>query len=73
MQATAGLAVVALLPESVSDTDIALHALSFGLAPTALSPWYMQSPPPRGLLLGVTNVNERRLQADRRRLAELAR
>jgi GntR family transcriptional regulator/MocR family aminotransferase len=73
VQATAGLAVVILLPEFVSDSDIALRALPFGLAPSPLSPWYMQSPPQQGLLLGVTNLNERRLAADCSRLAELAR
>ena len=64
--------MVTLLPESASDVDIALRALSFGLAPPPLSPWYMQSPPRWGLLLGVTNINERRLPADCRRLVELA-
>jgi GntR family transcriptional regulator/MocR family aminotransferase len=73
VQATAGLAVVTLLPEFASDVDIALRALPFGLAPGPLSPWYMQSPPRPGLLLGVTNLDERRLPADCRRLAELAR
>ena len=73
VQATAGLAVVVLLPESVSDVDIALRAVQFGLAPAPLSPWYMQSPRQQGLLLGVTNLNERRLPADCRRLLELAR
>ena len=40
--------------------------------PAPLSPWYMQSPQ-QGLLLGVTNLNERTLAADCRRLVELAR
>jgi GntR family transcriptional regulator/MocR family aminotransferase len=71
VQSTAGLAVVTLLPPSASDIDIALRALPFGLSPTPLSPWSMQSPPLRGLLLGVTNLNERRLPADCRRLVEL--
>jgi GntR family transcriptional regulator / MocR family aminotransferase len=73
VQATAGLAVVILLPEFASDVDIALRALQFGLAPAPLSPWYTQSPRQQGLLLGVTNLNERRLPADCRRLSELAR
>ena len=73
VQATAGLAVVTLLPKFASDVDIALRALPFGLAPAPLSPWYMQSPPQQGLMLGVTNLNERRLPADCRRLVELAR
>jgi GntR family transcriptional regulator/MocR family aminotransferase len=73
VQATAGLWVVTSLPESASDVDIALRALQFGLAPAPLSPWYVQSTgQQRGLLLGVTNLNERRLAADCRRLVELA-
>jgi GntR family transcriptional regulator/MocR family aminotransferase len=73
VEATAGLSVVTLLPASASDVDIASRALPFGLAPTPLSPWSMQSPPLRGLLLGVTNIDERRLPADCRRLAQLTR
>jgi GntR family transcriptional regulator/MocR family aminotransferase len=73
VQATAGMAVVTLLPEFASDVDVALRALPFGLAPAPLSPWYMQSAAPQGLLLSVTNLNERRLAADCRRLVELAR
>jgi GntR family transcriptional regulator/MocR family aminotransferase len=71
--ARACMAVVTLLPEFASDVDIALRALQFGLAPAPLSPWYMQSAPQQGLLLGVANPNERRLTADCRRLVELAR
>jgi GntR family transcriptional regulator/MocR family aminotransferase len=62
-----------VLPEFVSDIDIATRALQFGLAPVPLSPWYMKSAPQQGLLLGVTNLSERRLAADCRRLAELVR
>jgi GntR family transcriptional regulator/MocR family aminotransferase len=73
LQATAGLAVVILLPRSASDVDIASRALQFGLAPRPMSAWYMQPPRQQGLLLCVTNLNERRLPADCRRLLELAR
>ncbi len=73
VQATAGLAVVTLLSGRASDVDIASRALPFGLAPTPLSPWYLRSPQQQGLLLGVTNLNERRLPADCRRLVELTR
>src|SRR6185437_10212834 len=72
VRATAGLNVVILLPKHASDMDIASRSLPFGLAPAPLSPWHMQSPR-QGLLLGVTNLNERRLSADCLRLAELAR
>ena len=71
--ATAGLGVVTLLPKAKSDVEIALRALPFGMAPAPLSPWYAQPRPRQGLLLGVTNFNERRLLADCRRLVELAR
>ncbi|HEY2021737.1 PLP-dependent aminotransferase family protein [Paraburkholderia sp.] len=70
VQATAGTAVVTLLPESVSDVDVALRALRAGLAPVPLSPWYMESSRLRGLLLGVTNLSEHTLAADCRRLVE---
>jgi GntR family transcriptional regulator / MocR family aminotransferase len=73
VQATAGLAVVILLPESASDVDVASRARQFGLAPAPLSPWCIRSPRQQGLLLSVTNLNERRLPADCRRLLELAR
>jgi GntR family transcriptional regulator/MocR family aminotransferase len=72
VQATAGMAVVTLLPEFASDVNIASRALPFGLAPAPLSSWYMRSPPQQGLLLSVTNLDERRLAADCRRLAEVA-
>jgi GntR family transcriptional regulator/MocR family aminotransferase len=73
VQAAAGLIVVTSLPKVASDVDLALRALQFGVAPTPLSSWYMQSPSPQGLLLGVTNLNERRLAANCRRLMDLAR
>jgi GntR family transcriptional regulator/MocR family aminotransferase len=70
VQATAGMAVVTLLPKCASDVEVASRALPFGLAPSPLSPWYMQPAAPQGLLLSVTNLNERRLAADCRRLVE---
>jgi GntR family transcriptional regulator/MocR family aminotransferase len=72
VKATAGLAVVVGLSDSVSDVDVALRALPFGLAPSPLSPWYARTPLQQGLLLSVTNVKDRRLPADCRRLIELA-
>ena len=70
VKATAGLAVVTTLPEATSDMDVVRRALPFGLAPSPLSAWHMQSPQ-QGLLLGVTNLDERRLLADCRTLATL--
>lgn len=71
VHATAGTAVVTLVPEAAPDVDIALSALPFGLAPSPLSPWYDGAASKRGLLLGVTNLNEERLSADCRRLIKL--
>jgi GntR family transcriptional regulator/MocR family aminotransferase len=73
VEATAGMTVVTVLPGSASDVEVASRALRLGLAPAPLSPWYMQSHPQQGLLLGVTNLDERRLPEDCRKLAELAR
>jgi GntR family transcriptional regulator/MocR family aminotransferase len=72
VKATAGLAVVIELPQSVPDVEIAQRALPFGLAPSPLSPWYMLPRKQNGLLLGVTNISEDRVLADCRRLIELA-
>jgi len=71
VRAAAGMTVVAALPPSVSDVDIALRARLFGLAPVPLSPWYTSSPGQQGLLLGVTNVNERTVASNCSRLLEL--
>jgi GntR family transcriptional regulator/MocR family aminotransferase len=73
VQATAGMAVVIRLREGVSDVDIAARALQAGMAPVPLSPWYVHASGSGGLLLGVTNVDERKLAADCRRLADLVR
>ena len=73
VQAAAGMTVVAALPQSVSDIDVALRARAFGLAPVALSPCYTSNPGQQGLLLGVANLNERTLAANCSRLLELVR
>ena len=67
----AGTAIVTSLPDSASDVDIASRALRLGLAPAPLSPWYLESSPRQGLLLGVTNLDERTMVADCRRLVNL--
>ena len=71
VEATAGMAVVARLRTDASDVDVAARALQAGLAPVPLSPWYVHMPATSGLLLGVTNVDGRRLVDDCRRLAQL--
>jgi len=58
VQATAGMNVAALLPKAASDVNIASRALQPGLAPSALSPWYMESSPRRGCCLALlTSMN----------------
>ena len=71
VEASGSLSVRITLPDGAKDTAIALHALAFGLAPVPLSPWYAEAPRPSGLLLGITNLFERRLSSDCARLAEL--
>jgi GntR family transcriptional regulator/MocR family aminotransferase len=73
VQATAGINLVVSLPNTESDVDVAFQALRFRLAPGPLSRWYMEQPACHGLLLSVTNVNERRLRDDCSRLIELTR
>ncbi|MGL5947685.1 MAG: PLP-dependent aminotransferase family protein [Aeromonas sp.] len=60
----AGLALLLPLAENCDDAALAQQALSLGLAPAPLSPWYAQpSQAPRGLLLGITNLPAAELQA----------
>jgi GntR family transcriptional regulator/MocR family aminotransferase len=73
VQATAGMAVVTRLRGNVSDVDVAARALRAGMAPVPLSPWSLHAPHPHGLLLGVTNVDGRRLVTECRGLAGLVR
>ncbi|ANN77530.1 PLP-dependent aminotransferase family protein [Bordetella flabilis] len=71
--AMAGLAVRLTLPPGTDDVDIARRALAQGLAPVALSPWYVSAPAQPGLLLGVSNVSEDTLAMDCERLLGLIR
>jgi GntR family transcriptional regulator / MocR family aminotransferase len=71
VEASGSLSVRVTLPDGTKDTVVALHALPFGLAPVPLSPWYAEVPRPSGLLLGITNLFERRLPSDCARLTEL--
>ncbi|MBN8885743.1 MAG: PLP-dependent aminotransferase family protein [Rudaea sp.] len=71
IHATGGFAVRLDLPARTDDVAVAAQALAFGLAPVALSPWYVQTPRRAGLLLGVTNLTEKRLDKDCARLIEL--
>jgi GntR family transcriptional regulator/MocR family aminotransferase len=71
VEATAGMAVVVSLPASVSDVEVWRRALAEGLAPGALSNWYVTAPARQGLLLGVTNLDDRRLGDQCRQLAGL--
>ena len=67
-----GLAVLLPLPDGTKDVEIAMQALQFGLAPVPLSPWHMAPGPFRaGLLLYATNLSEKRLGADCRRINDL--
>ena len=73
VEATAGLAVIVSITAALSDVEIAGRARAFGLAPSPLSQWCVQSPLWQGLLLGVTNLDTRRLAQHCRQLADVAR
>lgn len=54
---TAGLGLIAPLPQSADDSTIVGIARARGLAPSALSPWYLhRTHAQRGLLLSATNL-----------------
>ncbi|OZI61129.1 MocR-like pyridoxine biosynthesis transcription factor PdxR [Bordetella genomosp. 11] len=69
--AMAGLAVRLALPDGTDDMEIARRALDHGLAPGALSNWYVSLPPRPGLMLAVSNVAEATLETDCRTLLRL--
>ena len=68
-----GLGVLLRLPDDVDDRDIAARAYDAGFAPTALSPWVAGARAAQGLLLGATNLSERRLAADCAELWKIVR
>lgn len=65
VDAMAGLAVRLRLPPHCDDRAIAAEAVRRGIAPSSVSRWYAdpgRHPQQRGLLLGVTNLSEARLE-----------
>ncbi len=76
VEASGSLSVRLLLPPGSRDIAIAAAARADGLAPVPLSPWYADGPEaarPQGLLLGITNLQDRRLSDDCRRLIGLVK
>lgn len=72
--AAPGLAVLLKLPKGTPDVAIAREALTFGMLPAPLSPWY--APPDdaeSGLLLGVATAPTRNLARSCDRLLETVR
>lgn len=61
---TAGLGVIAPLPQSVDDIAVVRIARAHGLAPSALSAWHLsRAHAQRGLLLSVTNLHRDNIDA----------
>ena len=70
----AALSVMLPLPDGVDDLQLSLDARAFDLGPAPLSPWFAAASRPRsGLLLGVANVLERKIEHDCRRLLAMLR
>jgi GntR family transcriptional regulator/MocR family aminotransferase len=65
----AGLSVVVPLPRGFDDQKVMADACGEGLKPAPLSPWFAAEARGRsGLMLGVANVLERRIEHDCRHL-----
>jgi GntR family transcriptional regulator/MocR family aminotransferase len=65
----AALSVMLALPDGFDDQQLSLDAQAFDLGPAPLSPWFATASQPRsGVLLGVANVLERKIEQDCRRL-----
>ncbi len=68
---TAALSVIVPLPRGYDDQHIAMTAREAQFGPAPLSLWYSASARGRsGLLLSVTNVNERRVDESCQRLKQ---
>ena len=68
----AGLSVLLPLPAGFDDERLSLEARAVDLGPAPLSPWFAAASRRRsGLLLGVANVLERKIEQDCRRLLSL--
>lgn len=52
----AGLSVTVPLPANISDVAVAREALSFGLGPAPLSPWFAGKMTTSGLILSVATI-----------------
>jgi GntR family transcriptional regulator/MocR family aminotransferase len=65
----AALSVLVPLPDGFDDQRLSLDARAIGLAPAPLSSWFAAASGSRsGLLLGIANVLERKVEQDCRRL-----
>lgn len=65
----AGLSVLLQLPNGFDDQRFSLEARRAGYAPAPLSPWFAAASRSRsGLLLGIANVLDRRVEQDCKRL-----
>jgi GntR family transcriptional regulator/MocR family aminotransferase len=72
--AAPGLAVLLKLPRGISDVTVAREALTFGMFPAPLSPWYASPDNAEfGLLLGVATAPIRNLARSCDRLFEVIR
>lgn len=58
----AGLSVTVPLPANISDIAVAREALSFGLGPTPLSPWFAGKMTASGLILSVATIPTQNLE-----------
>jgi GntR family transcriptional regulator/MocR family aminotransferase len=66
--ADAGMHLVALLPQGISDVFVSKHAAQNGISAMPLSSCYLKAPKRGGLILGYGGVNPRQIQDGIRKL-----
>jgi GntR family transcriptional regulator / MocR family aminotransferase len=66
--ADAGMHLVALLPQGISDVFVSKHAAQNGISAMPLSSYYLKAPKRGGLILGYGGVNPRQIQDGIRKL-----
>jgi GntR family transcriptional regulator/MocR family aminotransferase len=73
VESEGALSIRMMLPNHVNDVSVAAALGREGFAPAPISAWYSDEPKRKGLLLGISDVNERTVAADCRRFIQSLR
>lgn len=64
VESEGALSIRIMLPDEIDDVAVAGALVKDGFAPAPISTWYIDRPKRKGLLLGITDIQERTVAAD---------